>query len=148
MSKDSIQQSETESNRGDCTDLSPSPCWWGEQYGSGTQVVTRSDPSKPHYHIGHLAADNEGNHGRSDVRRELESWLNGGDEPWWMDHVHRKDGDTVTLPTGCDIRATGPPVEKSDPPGGLWWVEDKRGEAVLQRGLLADAICKKQRPNF
>ncbi len=122
------------------------PKWSAKLAHSGTQVVTTKDPRKPHYHVGHLSADVEGEHGRYEVTKALESWLLGGPEPWWMDHLHRKNADTVTLPTGCDIRATGPMIDCAEPPSWGYWREDQSDDAQIARGLLADALCKKQRP--
>ncbi len=122
--------------------------WTAKIYQSGTQIVTTKDAKKPHYHIGHLASDSEGDPGRYDVTKQLECWLNGGPEPWWLNQLHRKTADTVKLPNGCNIQATGPMIGCAEPPGWGHWMEDQSDDAIIARGLMADALCKKQRPTF
>lgn len=139
----------TNTKNGRESELLESPCspWYVTTYGSGTTTVSKSESvGKPCYHIGHLAADNEGDHGRHEVAQELKDWLNGGDEPWWMDLVKRERGDAVKLPHGCEICAWGPFVDTAKPP--LWgdWVTDPSDDAQIARGLLIDAIAKKVRP--
>lgn len=120
--------------------------WRTQVFQSGTQVVTRLDPSVPHYYIRQLAADNEGEHGRYEVSKELETWLNGGDEPWWMEFVNRTGADTALLPHGCTIRATGPMIDTATPPSWGIWREDDSENAQIDRGLLIDAICNRKPP--
>lgn len=129
--------------------LTPPPCsahWTHELYQSGTQVVKRSGSfAGAHYHIGHLATDTEGDAGRHDVGGELCVWLNGGKEPWWLDMLKRTTPDTVRTPHGCDIRATGPMVDTATPPSWGCWKEDDSSEAQIERGLMADALMKRDR---
>jgi hypothetical protein len=119
--------------------------WTVECYGSGTQVVKRyADFCGAHYHIGHLAADTEGDHGRYDVGRELCDWLNGlGPEPWWLDMLNRVTPDTVRTPHGCDIRATGPMIDAAEPPSWGLWREDDSDNSKIRRGLMTDALKKR-----
>ena len=134
---------------GEGPELKETPCtpWYVTTYGSGTTTVSKSESvANPCYHIGHLAADNDGEHGRHDVALELKDWLNGGEEPWWIDLVQRERGDAVKLPHGCEICAWGPFVDRAKPP--LWgdWETDQSDDAKIARGLLIDAIAKKVRP--
>lgn len=122
----------------------PEPTWQCRAYLSGTQVVGLSYYAYfPHYHIGHLAADTEGDDGRHQVAQELCDWLNGGAEPWWMDHLSRVGPDGVKLPHGCEIEATGPMYCPNQP---LLWEEDDRDDARIHRGLLVNALLKRERP--
>jgi len=123
------------------TTLNP---WQRFSYMSGTTVVLRI--GGPYYHVGHLAADTEGDAGRHDVARELESWLNGGDEPWWLDLVKRTSARSVQLPHGCEIQATGPMIDAATPPQWGDWREDDRPDAQLDRGLLIEALINRTRP--
>ena len=120
--------------------------WRVSLYQSGTQTVSRNMPDRPHYHVGHLTADNEGDHGRYEVSKELETWLNGGPEPWWMDMLNRTSADAVQTPHGCRIRATGPMVDKATPPAWGYWCEDDSDDAQIERGLLADALMNRRVP--
>lgn len=111
---------------------------------SGTQSVIRHDGfSTAWYHVGHPAADTDGEVSRQDIATGLSDWLNGGDEPWWMDFVNRTSGHSVQLPNGCTITAIGPTVSAPEHPYG--WIYDDSADAEIERGLLIDAICKKQR---
>lgn len=122
--------------------------WTTSAFQSGTQVVQRNYSAfEAYYHIGHLAADTEGDGGRFDVARELCDWLNGGTEPWWIDMLRRTSADTVTLPHGCEITATGPMIDLAEPPSWGNWAQDDRADARIARGLLADALMKRQRPS-
>ncbi len=124
---------------------SPRTEWVFQMYGSGTHVVIPSPRGdRPHYYVWHPAADNKGGHLRFEIAKELEAWLNGGDEPWWLDLLNRKSAETVTTPHGADITATGPMVD-ADPPH-LNWRTDMSDDAVVARGLMADALIKKDRP--
>lgn len=119
--------------------------WVFQMYGSGTHVVIptpRGD--SPHFYVCHPAADNKGGHLRYEIAKELETWLNGGDAPWWLDMLNRKSAETVTTPHGADITATGPMVDV-DPPH-LNWRTDMSDDAVIARGLLTDALMKRERP--
>lgn len=127
--------------------FAPCPCsaaaWTANLYGSGTQTVSRGTGAW--YHIGHLAADNDGDHGRYDVTKELEAWLNGGNEPWWLELLRRQDERTVITPHGCQIQATGPMVDEATPPSWGCWREDDSADAKIERGLLTDALMKRRR---
>ena len=122
--------------------------WRKMTFGSGTQIVDREPQQRgmPHYHIGHAAADCEGDHLRYEIGKELEVWLNGGEEPWWMDLLYRESPDSVKTPHGSSIRATGPMVDRAEPPGWGLWAEDERDDAKIARGLMADALMNKVRP--
>lgn len=122
--------------------------WKHHLYGSGTQTVSREPFQKgqPHYHIGHAAADNEGNHLRHEIAGELEAWLNGGPEPWWLDLLNRESADTVRTPHGSQIRATGPMIDRATPPSWGEWREDDSEDGQISRGLLIDALTKKVPP--
>lgn len=124
------------------SDIPDSSTWVASLYQSGTQVVQRLGGG-PHFHIGHLAADTEGDGGRSDVRRELTTWLNGGEEPWWMDLLNRPAPDIARTPHGCDIRATGPMVDMAEPPSFGLWREDDSADARITRGLMIDALINR-----
>lgn len=120
--------------------------WERTIYQSGTQTVSRFGSfTGAYYHIGHLADDTEGDGGRSDVGKELANWLNGGEEPWWMDMLFRVSPDTVRTPHGCHIRATGPMVDTATPPSWGLWEEDDSCEAQIERGLMTDALMKRDR---
>lgn len=130
----------------DCAPENGSEHWTRTLFQSGTQVVQRQGNfAGAHYHVGHLAADTEGDHGRYDVTGELCAWLNGGEEPWWMDMLNRVHPDTVKTPHGCEIRATGPMVDTATPPGWGCWKEDDSSEAQIERGLMTDALMKRDR---
>lgn len=117
--------------------------WTQELYQSGTQVVKRAGSfAGAHYHVGHLATDTDGDHGRYDVGGELCAWLNGGEEPWWMDMLKRTSPDTARTPHGCDIRATGPMIDVATFGWGCW-KEDDSSESQIIRGLMTDALIKR-----
>lgn len=117
--------------------------WSVQLYGSGTQVIKFSDANKPWYHIGHLAADVDGDHGRYDVSCELCNWLNGGSDPWWFDLLNRTSPDVVILPNGCEIQATGPMI--SSGPMGYNITADDSADARIDRGLMINCLLKKER---
>lgn len=118
--------------------------WEHAVYQSGTQVVSRRGSfTGAHYHIGHLATDTDSDHGRYDVGGELAKWLNGGGSPWWLDMLFRVSPDTVRTPHGCNIRATGPMVDTATPPSWGLWKEDDSSEAKIERGLMTDALMKR-----
>lgn len=115
--------------------------WICERYPSGTQVVKLEGSfAGAHYHIGHLPADTEGDHGRNDIGGELSEWLNGGIEPWWMDMLMRTEPDTCRTPNGCHIRATGPMIDEATPPSWGCWKEDDSSDAQIERGLMIDKL--------
>ena len=103
-------------------------------FGSGTQVV-QAIGHHVHYHIGHLAADTEGDGGRHDVGKEVAALLNDGAEPWWFELVDRQTADSITLPHGCVIRATGPMIDIAEPPAWGFWKEDDTPHGQIERGL-------------
>jgi len=117
---------------------------------SGTQTIHQLTGCRgsPNLHVGHAAEDCEGDHLRSEISSELTVWLNGGPEPWWLDMLHRKTPDTVVTPHGCEIRAMGPMVDTAEPPQWGLWKEDDSEDAQIARGLLADALMKRERPDF
>jgi len=122
--------------------------WTHQLFGSGTQTVSLEPytPKQPHYHIGHAAADNDGQHLRYEIAKELEAWLNGGPEPWWMELLHRESPDSVKTPHGSSIRATGPMIDKAEPPSWGMWAEDESDDAKISRGLLIDALMNREQP--
>jgi hypothetical protein len=122
-----------------------SQLWRSTAYGSGTQVVQRESWTEAYYHVGHLAADTEGDAGRFDVSSELCEWLNGGPEPWWLDLVCRKSDDMVVLPHGCEITATGPMIDRAVPPAWGDWVQDNSEDAKIARGRLIDVFIINKR---
>lgn len=121
--------------------------WNHVTYQSGTQVVSPMTDSicTAHFHIGHVQVDNEGDHLRHQVGIELTAWLNGGLEPPWLGSMERSAPDTVTLPNGCPIRATGPMVDRATPPAWGNWAEDDSADGRIARGLMADALMKRDR---
>lgn len=125
------------------------PIWEHSLFGSGSQSVSKRirKLGDPFYSIGHAADDTPGHTLRTEVGRDLAAWLNGGDEPWWMDHLCRKAPNIVTTPHGCDITATGPMIDRSTPPAwGDWW-QDESDDAKIIRGRMADALMEKKRPD-
>ncbi len=120
--------------------------WQHAIYQSGTQVVSRRGSfAGAYYHIGHLADDTEGERGRYDVSRQLSTWLNGGEEPWWLGTLDRVSPDTVRTAHGCDIRATGPMIDTATPPSWGCWNEDSSSNAKIERELMTDALVKRDR---
>ncbi len=121
--------------------------WNATAYQSGTQTVNRAHAAdRAWFYVLHLAADTEGEAGRYQVSNELCDWLNGGAEPWWMDFARRVDERTVRLPNGCDIQITGPMIDTAEPPSWGLWKEDESADAHIERGLLADCLITKIRP--
>lgn len=94
------------------------------------------------YHIGHLAADTDGDSGRYDVGKELCEFLNGGDKPWWHELLHRETADTVRTPHGCRIRATGPMIDRATPPSWGIWQEDETADGQIARGLAIERLLQ------
>ena len=119
--------------------------WVWEGYPSGTQVVISNRKGKPHFYVTATAAIDD-DRGRYATAVELQSWLNGGDEPWWLDLVTFKDySDTqkVVLPNGVTLLPTGPMYDRDAPMGGNW-AEVKTSDAQIERGLLIQAIREKR----
>ena len=116
-------------------------------FGSGT-VIVEPVPfrRRPHYYVCAPASDNEGAHLRIEIAKELKDWLNGGEEPWWLESMYRESAEVARTPHGSQIEAVGPMIDVSDPPGGLLWQRDESEDAQIQRGLLIDALMKRQRP--
>lgn len=120
--------------------------WIHNSYMSGTQVVACARGFRmPHFHIGHLPADTEGDGGRTDVGRELCAWLNGGAEPWWLDLTKRLDGKTLVTPHGCEISAIGPMVDRAEAPSWGDWHEDDSEEAKFHRIRMLNALMRRER---
>lgn len=120
-----------------------------EIYGSGTTVVKPMAHGKnAHYHIGHAAADTDGATLRYEIGKELETWLNGGEEPWWMDLLHRDSAISATTPHGCKIAAHGPMIDKATPPSWGDWDTDDSPDAQISRGLLIDSLMTKTIPAY
>jgi hypothetical protein len=116
--------------------------WTKSAYPSGTQVVQKAGWTEAYYHIGHLAADTEGDGGRYDVARDFCEWLNGGDIPWWLPFVRRTAADSVRLANGCDITATGPMIDMAEKPSWGDWRQDESADAKIARGLLIDRLIR------
>ncbi len=121
--------------------------WSHSLYGSGSQTVTSDAvPRGPYFYVCHAAADNEGQHLRTEIASELTVWLNGSEEPWWLEFLKRKDARTVVTPHGSEIQITGPMVDRATPPQwGEWW-EDDSADAQIARGLLTDCLMQRKRP--
>lgn len=117
--------------------------WVSAAYISGTQVVQRKKigHNEAYYHVGHLAADTEGDGGRFDVADELRDFLNGGPDPWWRSLGRREGPEAFVLPHGCEIRATGPMIDRAEPPSWGLWAEDDSSDAKIARGLLIDRLA-------
>ena len=122
--------------------------WEHCTFESGTQVVLRSDKRDfgSYYHIGHLAHDNDGQGGRTDVAQELRDWLNGEQEPWWMEFLQQKSPYAVITPHGCEISAVGPMVDAAVPPAWGNWVSDPSVEADDSRRKLIHSLVYRVRP--
>jgi len=104
---------------------------WGVTiYQSGTHIVTRNNPTKPHYYV------------HADDRRKvcvgLKEWLNGGESPEWRKSLRRSGKESVTGPNGIDIYATGPFILPPDDNGALNWGIDPAKE--LDRVELIDRL--------
>jgi len=54
--------------------------------------------------------------------------------------------DTVVLPHGCEIRATGPMIDRATPPQWGDWIENPSDDAKIARGLLIEALVQHKRP--
>ena len=122
--------------------------WEVALFGSGT-IIVEPTPKKhrPHYYVWQPAADNDGQHLRYEIAKELQAWLNGGEDPWWLELMHRENAETARTPHGSQIMAVGPMVDAAEPPGWGLWKTDESEDAQIQRGLLIDALMKRQRPD-
>ena len=126
------------------------PCsvssWEVIGFPSGTIIVQNSNrKDDPHYYIWQPAADSDEQRLRYEIATELKTWLNGAEEPWWLELLHRDGAESATTPHGSNIMAVGP-FEKDDA-GGLLPHVDQGSDAKIARGLMIDALMKRKQPD-
>ena len=83
-------KTQSNSNAAEVDPAATCSSWRHSLYGSGTQTV-RKDGDPCYFYVTQVAADNEGDHGRYQVCRELIDWLENGVEPWWLEFSDRVD---------------------------------------------------------
>ena len=119
--------------------------WTLNKYPSGTQVVTTNKNDKPHYYVTD-ASSGEQDEGRTQVGLELSEWLNGGDEPWWIDMLTYEpysDTEKAILPNGANLLPSGRMID-NDPPH-CNWDQCPSEDSRIDRGLLIQALKEKRR---
>ena len=91
---------------------------WGTiTYQSGTHIVKKYDDIQtPHYYV---YADE-----RYKVCKELQNWLNWGNDPDWRAKLTRCTDESVDGPDGIHISAVGPMVLPKNDNGALNWQID------------------------
>jgi hypothetical protein len=124
--------------------------WHPTTYQSGTTTVSLAYPAQfPHYHIGHLGADDEGQNGRHQIARELAAWLNYGEShmsTWLLSTPVRLDAYAVAFNNGCVIRAAGPFIDVAVKPSWGDWKEDESPLSKNNRCRLIDALLERMTP--
>lgn len=115
--------------------------WQMMLFGSGTTIVFL-DNDLPHYYVWHPPDDDEGENYRHRIAKALETWLNGGDKPFWMHHMMRLSPDRCRTGAANEIQAVGPHGDYDK--NGL---PLKDPDYRIERGLLIDALMKGERPN-
>jgi hypothetical protein len=112
--------------------------WWTESYPSGTIIVKSDIPLYPHYYIWQVPEDNDSNHKRQRVAKELTLWLNGIiSKPYWLE-VKEVKGASAVLKSGQLIQAVGPMVDRNPPQ--LDWTEDDSEFSRRARQKLIDVL--------
>lgn len=109
--------------------------WKTHAFAGGLKIIMREE-REAFFSIGPTANDDERQRGRSDVARELCAWLNGGEEPWWIEFIRKTGPEAVLLPNGCEITATSTifpgesgPTDRDD----------------IMRGKLVQALTTRER---
>lgn len=120
--------------------------WKSEVYTSGAQLITTADSGLPHYVVSPIPQDDYPSP-RREITDTLTIWLNGGEEPAWMQFLKRVGPDTVELHNGCQIKAIGPMIKKSSNSESTNYITDPSADAQIDRGLFTDALINKVPPS-
>jgi hypothetical protein len=117
--------------------------WMMQTFGSGTMIVTSGEPGQPHLYIyGPDVNDGKGydpgtQHNRYQCCRDIETFLNGGPRPRWLDDLTRLREDYAEDVDGTSITAVL--LVDRNPPTMDWWTNES-DEACDKRARLMDRL--------
>lgn len=122
--------------------------WRVQLFHSGTQIVTRLDPHRPHYYV-YGPREDVDERLRLKTTYDLCAWLNGGPAPAWLGGLVRDPTGKAAVEDldGRRIFATGPmvPAPGTTPADGNW-IEDESDDVAAERRYMADCLAKGVRP--